>query len=160
MAKGNGRTSDQPIHPETKTLGTGSQLWKRGFWILDPFSMPILSSCRVSPAFPWALSLGCVSNAAECCARLPAAFWREAIACLFPGCLPSSITPRFRFFGCGGVGVVAIKMKGVKFLSCTHLFLSPLPPSCRAAKGKYWLGGGFGDGLRHFENTRASPYLK
>lgn len=117
--KWNERTSDQPTHPETKTLGTGSHLWKRGCWIHSP--CPSSPSCRASPAFPWALFLGRVSNAAECCVRLPAATWRGAIACLLS---PSSITPCFRFFGC--VGVVAIKLKALKFLSCTHLFsLSP-----------------------------------
>lgn len=87
MGKRNGRTSEQPAHPETKTLGSGSQLWNRGCQIHSPY--PSSPSCRVSPAFPWALSLGCVSNAAECRARLPAAVWRGAIACLFSGCLPA-----------------------------------------------------------------------
>lgn len=57
--------------------------------MLDPFSMPILSIMQGISCTPMGTSLGCVSNAAECCARLPAAIWRGAIACLFPGCLPA-----------------------------------------------------------------------
>lgn len=94
--------------PRFKGMSTGGEgEWKNlrstysprdqapGDWVtaveermLDPFSMPILSIMQGISCIPTGTFLGRVSNAAECCARLPAAIWRGAIACLFPGCLP------------------------------------------------------------------------
>lgn len=50
--------------------------------LLPALSSPSHRGVSVSP---W----GSVSNAAEHCARLPAAVWRGATACLFPGCRPA-----------------------------------------------------------------------
>lgn len=74
-----------------------------------------------------------------------------------PRLSPSSVTPRFRFFGDGGGGV-AIRLTGMKFLSCTPPSLPPLPPPCRAAKGTHGLGGGFGDSLRHLGPSQGTHW--
>lgn len=77
--------------------------------VLGPFSLPHpLHHAGVSPALPRALPRGCVSNAAERRARLPAAVWRGAMACLFPGCLPALLLHASGFLAVVVVVVVVV----------------------------------------------------
>lgn len=90
----NGRTSEQPAHTEIKPHShpsrSGARMRAVEQRILKHFSpFHLLHHTGLPPVLPWALAQGCMSNSAEQCTRLPAAVWRGATACLFPGCLPA-----------------------------------------------------------------------